>query len=332
MDRLKHIFGSKKVFTFGEKWNFDESKFLHEHLKWLFDKSYIQYHVQSSNFEKVCLNAKFGDSEHAFISFDEHVILPLSKTLIVKKIVNYCNISIEQKEVGTSKILDSWLPEQKCHQHEITLSIDSQGFIDFSTKAIVWSNVKSLPKLLIENDFKVPVIAFADNLSLICICKNGKYEYLNSWNGKFGMDLFISFDEEKPKYCHNALEVIRTKPTFVVHNIFEFMSKSPETVQECAVKDFKITKNDESPVLLEFDYFDGTRKQATPEFLMALFLRRHLKAIKKEIGMKSMKIAFTTFAELSDEEWNRVNMKLTEACEMIKIECKFFDLRKVRKL
>uniref|UniRef100_A0A914QWU8 Uncharacterized protein n=1 Tax=Panagrolaimus davidi TaxID=227884 RepID=A0A914QWU8_9BILA len=332
MDRLKRIFGSKKVFTFGEKWNFDESKFLLEHSKWLFDKSYIQYHVRPSNFEIVCLNAKFGDSKHAFISFDEHFVLPLSKTLIVKKIVNYCNISIEQKDGGTPKILDSWLPEQNCHQHEITLSIDLNGFIDFSTKAIVWSNVKTLPKLLTENDFKVPVIAFSENLSFICVYKNGKYEYLNSWNGKFGMDLYISFDEEKPKYCQKALEAVRTKPTFVVHNIFEIMPKSPENVPECAFHDFKITKDEENPVLLEFDNFDGTRKHASPEFLMALLLRQHLKAIKKEIGKKSKKIAFATFDELSDEEWNRVNMKLTEACEMVKTECEFFDLRKLRKL
>uniref|UniRef100_A0A914PBW4 Uncharacterized protein n=1 Tax=Panagrolaimus davidi TaxID=227884 RepID=A0A914PBW4_9BILA len=146
------------------------------------------------------------------------------------------------------------------------------------------------------------------------------------------MDLYISFDEEKPKYCQKALEAVRTKPTFVVHNIFEIMSKSPESVPECAFHDFKIIKDEEYPVLLEFDNFGETRKHATPEFLMALLLRQHLKAIKKEIGMKSKKIAFTTFDEFSDEEWNRVNMKLTEACEMVKIECEVFDLKKVRKL
>uniref|UniRef100_A0A914R4I1 Uncharacterized protein n=1 Tax=Panagrolaimus davidi TaxID=227884 RepID=A0A914R4I1_9BILA len=199
-------------------------------LKSKFDAAKISYYFFNEfqwNFTNMLISVEFCASKNDDI-------------LLLIEIYDNEFISIEQKDGGTPKILESWLPEQNCHQHEITLSIDLNGFIDFSTKAIVWSNVKTLPKLLIENDFKVPVISFSENLSFICVYKNGKYDI---------MDLYISFDEEKPKYCQNALESVRTKPTFVVHNIFEIMSKSPENVPECAFHDFKITKDEENPVL-----------------------------------------------------------------------------------
>uniref|UniRef100_A0A914YP28 Uncharacterized protein n=1 Tax=Panagrolaimus superbus TaxID=310955 RepID=A0A914YP28_9BILA len=225
-------------------------------------------------------------------------------------------------------ILEKCLPDQKAHQHNVTLSIDEEGFVDYKVEAILLPHVHILQyKLTTNHKSGIPVITFVENLSFICVKKDGKtdYEYLESWNGKFGMDLYISFDEEKPKYCQDALEVARTKPTFSVFDIFMIMTVAPENIEVLKNYQFKIIKNTENPVLLEFDNFDGTQKAASPAFLMALLLKQHLKAIKNETGKKPKEIAFSTFAQLNVDEIKRVKKQLNESCEMLKIACTFLD-------
>uniref|UniRef100_A0A914QCD5 Uncharacterized protein n=1 Tax=Panagrolaimus davidi TaxID=227884 RepID=A0A914QCD5_9BILA len=83
---------------------------------------------------------------------------------------------------------------------------------------------------------------------------------------------------------------------------------------------FAFTKGDENPVLLEFETFDGTKKSASPEFLMAMLIRQQLKAIEAEIGKKPVSIGFCIFYDLNEKEENNVKIAIEKACELIKIK------------
>uniref|UniRef100_A0AC35GKW0 Uncharacterized protein n=1 Tax=Panagrolaimus sp. PS1159 TaxID=55785 RepID=A0AC35GKW0_9BILA len=83
---------------------------------------------------------------------------------------------------------------------------------------------------------------------------------------------------------------------------------------------FTITKDVDNPVLLEFDTFENSRKQASPAFLMAILLKQHIKSIKKEIGKRPTKLGFRILEEFESlEARKRVENGLKEACEMMKI-------------
>uniref|UniRef100_A0AC35H0B8 Uncharacterized protein n=1 Tax=Panagrolaimus sp. PS1159 TaxID=55785 RepID=A0AC35H0B8_9BILA len=128
-------------------------------------------------------------------------------------------ISVQKLSDKNATILETWIPDQNAHQHEATISVDEEGFIAYQIKPILLPQIKNLPTWLTKNlKSGIPIIAFFENLSFICVHPDGKteYEFLGFWNGEFGMDLYISFDKEEPKYCQKALEVARIKPNLVV--------------------------------------------------------------------------------------------------------------------
>uniref|UniRef100_A0AC34FEA0 Uncharacterized protein n=1 Tax=Panagrolaimus sp. ES5 TaxID=591445 RepID=A0AC34FEA0_9BILA len=329
MKRLKAIFRNLKVFSSAQDFSFGDPKFISEHSKWFFDKSYTNFYVLPDAPSNVSIFLEEGTAQRPFINvYVDKTHLPFSRTVNAQKVVNYCCVALSIN--GSKTILERWLPNQNAHEHDVTLSIDEEGFLSYEIKAILWPHVDIfLSKLTKKLKSGIPVIALIENLSFICVRKDGisDYEYLESWNGKFGMDLHISFNEEKPKYCQNAVEAARTKPTFAVFDIFPTMTVAPENIDTIKNYQFKITKDDENPVLLEFDSFDGTRKAASPAFLFAMLLKQHLKAIKNETGKKVKEIALSTFAELDDEELKRVQTQLMEACEMLKISGTFLDFK-----
>uniref|UniRef100_A0A914P6J8 Uncharacterized protein n=1 Tax=Panagrolaimus davidi TaxID=227884 RepID=A0A914P6J8_9BILA len=109
------------------------------------------------------------------------------------------------------------------------------------------------------------------------------------------------------------------------------MSMPPENIEPGNTWGFTITKDSENPVLLEFDTFDGTKKHASPSFLMAVLLRKHFKAIEDEIGEKPKEIAFWIYNELNDEEqfdedeMKRIKKGLKESCKLLNVNCIFID-------
>uniref|UniRef100_A0A914PL51 Uncharacterized protein n=1 Tax=Panagrolaimus davidi TaxID=227884 RepID=A0A914PL51_9BILA len=94
-------------------------------------------------------------------------------------------------------------------------------------------------------------------------------------------------------------------------------SEAPTTVSE---RGYTFTKDDENPILLEFETFDGTMKTASPEFLMAMLIRQQLKAIEAEIGEKPTKLGFCIFDVYGKKEMNNVQTALGKACELMKIK------------
>uniref|UniRef100_A0A914Q884 Uncharacterized protein n=1 Tax=Panagrolaimus davidi TaxID=227884 RepID=A0A914Q884_9BILA len=142
---------------------------------------------------------------------------------------------------------------------------------------------------------KIPFIGFYDNSSVIGIYKNFEegYQFLEEWN-----------------------------------DLINIMSMAPEKIKIDKSWGFTFTKDEENPVLLKFDNFDGTKKCSSPSFLMAIYLRQHLKAIESKIGQKPNKVAFWIIdRKFNENERKRIEDGLKESCKLLKIDCCFVDLK-----
>uniref|UniRef100_A0A914PIU3 Uncharacterized protein n=1 Tax=Panagrolaimus davidi TaxID=227884 RepID=A0A914PIU3_9BILA len=211
---------------------------------------------------------------------------------------------------------------QEGHRFKLTLSIDLNNIPTLSHEAVILSRVKNMPKKLkSDKSEKLPIIGFFDLASVICVWneKDKCYKFMDSWNGKFGKDLFLDFLLPKPAIVSSSTDVVSLNGA--VYDLIKIMSMPPDAITINPDWKFTITEDVENPVLLEFDVFEKRRKQASPAFLMAIILKEHLKAIKKETGKRPTKLGFRLLDEFENPEARkRVENGLKEACKMIKIE------------
>uniref|UniRef100_A0AC34FB49 Uncharacterized protein n=1 Tax=Panagrolaimus sp. ES5 TaxID=591445 RepID=A0AC34FB49_9BILA len=225
------------------------------------------------------------------------------------------------------KSIQKFLLTEKCHQNKITFTIDSDNFFEVKHEACIFPEVLSLPEKLNNVTFEtknIPLIAFMNDLSFICVSKNENiYKFSDAWNGEYGNQLIITFKEEKPKCCEAILIAFLNKTKYLVYDLIKIMSMAPENIEINEKWDFEITKDENNPILIEMEIFDGSRKWATPAFLMALLLKQHLKAIKEECGEKPATIGFYFLENLNKEENERVEKQLQEACKLLNIDCVF---------
>uniref|UniRef100_A0AC35FKR5 Uncharacterized protein n=1 Tax=Panagrolaimus sp. PS1159 TaxID=55785 RepID=A0AC35FKR5_9BILA len=175
---------------------------------------------------------------------------------------------------------------------------------------------------------KIPFIGCYDNSSVIGIYEGFEkgYKFMDEWNGMFGKDCFISFDRKRPKFGQAAIDSLKTKNTFVVFDLIKIMSMPPDQIQMDKTWGFTFTKDDKNPVLLKFDTFDRTKKTSSPSFLMAMYLRQHLKAIKSKVGEKPKEIALWIFdKDFNEKERKRIKKGIKESCRLLKIDVYFVD-------
>uniref|UniRef100_A0AC35EWQ0 Uncharacterized protein n=1 Tax=Panagrolaimus sp. PS1159 TaxID=55785 RepID=A0AC35EWQ0_9BILA len=141
---------------------------------------------------------------------------------------------------------------------------------------------------------------------------------MDSWNGKYGKDLFMDFLLPKPTIAASSADC--TSLAGAVYDLIKIMSMPSNAISIDDTWKFTFTEDDENPVLLEFDTFEKSRKQASPAFLMAMMLKEHIRAIKKETGKKPIKLGFRLLDEFENPEARKlVEAGLKEACGMIKI-------------
>uniref|UniRef100_A0AC35FJ10 Uncharacterized protein n=1 Tax=Panagrolaimus sp. PS1159 TaxID=55785 RepID=A0AC35FJ10_9BILA len=186
--------------------------------------------------------------------------------------------------------------EGQYHKINLTFEVDINLKPSLTQSSYIDPAIKSLPKTLTDKmDSKIPVIGFFDNSSIISFWneKEKCYKFSEKWNGLYGEDLYISFDKKKPKFRNEAYKVLKEKPTFVVFDLIKILKSKTDYVSP--LWQFSITKDEENPIYIEFDNFDGSRKHAPPELLMALLIKDHLKIIKEEIGEKPVEIGFIFF-------------------------------------
>uniref|UniRef100_A0A914Q3J0 Uncharacterized protein n=1 Tax=Panagrolaimus davidi TaxID=227884 RepID=A0A914Q3J0_9BILA len=271
----------------------------------LMDKKYIKnYVIPTLEEEEYELGYKKNGSNNE--KCKEIVVkigefLPFSKSFFVPPSSNEFYLTCT--DAKTKKILktDTFMLKKDCHQNKITLTIDGETVATHEVKPIVFDGIKELPSTLTELNFdeKILVIGLYDNYSVICVPKNdaeNEYKFLNGWNDLINI-ISLTLQELK---------------------------------EQSATWKFKITQDSENPILLEFDNFDGTKKAATPQFLLAMLLKEHCKEIKKEMcGEKPKKIRFCLFppySEVEEERKKKIEKGIEESCKLIKIECSFVEV------
>uniref|UniRef100_A0A914PDY5 Uncharacterized protein n=1 Tax=Panagrolaimus davidi TaxID=227884 RepID=A0A914PDY5_9BILA len=116
-----------------------------------------------------------------------------------------------------------------------------------------------------------------------------------------------------------------------VIDVLKIMSMPADQIKDEVDKNdkwkFTITNDSNNPVLIEFDNFNGKKNAQSPQFFMAMLLKEHNRAITNKLGEKPKELGFCLFDEFTDDERKRVEDGLTEACKLLKQECRFISLK-----
>uniref|UniRef100_A0A914QN12 Uncharacterized protein n=1 Tax=Panagrolaimus davidi TaxID=227884 RepID=A0A914QN12_9BILA len=187
-----------------------------------------------------------------------------------------------------------------CHQYELNFNIDNNNLPKAVIKNVMIPQIETLPMILDKSmKDRHPVIAFFDNSSVICIFndKSGKYEFLESWNGVYGKDIFLNLKPEKPVLEYTS--PVNNKSVITFKDICSFTESQPIPTLNDGLK---LIKNATTQSTLEFERSNGTQGFSTPAFLMAFILREHYMAIKRKTGIKHEKLGIHYFKNFQDRK------------------------------
>uniref|UniRef100_A0A914PX82 Uncharacterized protein n=1 Tax=Panagrolaimus davidi TaxID=227884 RepID=A0A914PX82_9BILA len=289
--------------------------------KWMFDKSFIKYHIIPMCERNFLFSSAIGKKTFPFLFLEHSESLPFKKTCYVSR----CNEKIIYGDDSDEKKHEIIAVEKRCHQNKLIVTVDMNNFIKVKHETIIFPQFEAFAMSLTSkhSNMQIPVIGILNGISVICLRENGGYKFLDSWNGVYGKELAISFDETKPKFFEDAFKALLQKPSFGVYDLIKIMSMSPNNIEIDGKWKFTLTKDSNNPIFLEFNTFEKTTKLSTPAFLMAMLFRQHLKAIKTEIGEKCSEIGICIFDNFNENERIRAEKQLKESCKMLKIECRF---------
>uniref|UniRef100_A0A914QE70 Uncharacterized protein n=1 Tax=Panagrolaimus davidi TaxID=227884 RepID=A0A914QE70_9BILA len=301
----------------------NHAKALTEVKKWMSDKTYKKFHVIPMAARGYCIGFECDVKDMQHLRVDNFNVLPFigivgcSKTSF-NQFIAYRND--DKKEIVKHQMFKL---NGNAHGFNITLKIDINNFPTYEVENVIYDHIVKFPKFCdvwsVRTDLKA-VIGILANYSFICINKNGKFEFLESWGGQWGDPIYISFDKKKPQFGKVAEEIIAKHGKYGVQDLILIMSEGSEAPTTIPERGYTFTKDDENPILLEFETFDGTKKSASPEFLMAMLIRQQLKAIEAEIGKKPVSIGFCIFNDLNEKQENNLQNALGKACELMKIK------------
>uniref|UniRef100_A0AC34FJ87 Uncharacterized protein n=1 Tax=Panagrolaimus sp. ES5 TaxID=591445 RepID=A0AC34FJ87_9BILA len=209
---------------------------------------------------------------------------------------------------------------KNAHRFDITFIVDEDGFASHKIEPKMAEEIPIFQKTLNKSAHQRPFIAFFDNVSVIFVYKEGKgYQCLDSWGGIYGRDLLIAFDKRKPTFCDDALEALRKKPSSAITDFVELLTLTPGE-QPNRPLPFKITSDAKNPILIEFDSYDGSKKAATPIFLMALLLKQHIKALEAEGFTKGgLKHIGFSLGGCESKKTELFHKNIKESCALLKI-------------
>uniref|UniRef100_A0AC34GWL6 Uncharacterized protein n=1 Tax=Panagrolaimus sp. ES5 TaxID=591445 RepID=A0AC34GWL6_9BILA len=300
-------------------------KYIIETSKWIFDKTLIKNHVLPTSVKGIHVKGNYGTETNILdiMKVEVNDLLPIKKTAIVPRSIPELQVVL-QTQFFTKTCIPDHL-RNDCQRYQITLTVNEENF---EVVRVDEMEIEDFEDLLEKVESKIPFIGFIDNSSVVAVYKpeEEQYEILDEWNGLYGSDCFISFDEERPKFGDEAKDMLATKNTSVVFDLLKIMSMAPEDIKTEKTWGFSFTRDITNPILVKFDNFDGKKKMSTPSFLMALFLKQHLIIIKEETGEKPKEVALWIFKQDFDEvQMKRIKDGLEEACKLIKIDCSFVD-------
>uniref|UniRef100_A0AC34FC00 Uncharacterized protein n=1 Tax=Panagrolaimus sp. ES5 TaxID=591445 RepID=A0AC34FC00_9BILA len=335
---FENLLRSNKIFDFGsdklivinyQKMIEAGMNGIFEIAKWYFDRSYIKFYLLPLISEKFEIWGVFGTSQKKLITAEQRESIPFTKSVIAPKTYQKCFMSqyCYQYHSDKNEVIETLeMNDQKCHQQKITFKIESECFPELIVEPVILPEIQGLPKKLDEIilEEKIPIITFFGHSSVICVCKNDGYTFLDSWNGLYGKELVINFDQAKPYYGMDSIKVDKTKMSAVVYDLIKIMSMPSDAFIVNENWKFEVAKDSENAVIIEFESLEGKQK-STPAFLMAMILKEQIKYIKTEMGIdeKPKKIGFCVFQKISEAEKKRVEAGLEESCKLLKIACKF---------
>uniref|UniRef100_A0A914XUA1 Uncharacterized protein n=1 Tax=Panagrolaimus superbus TaxID=310955 RepID=A0A914XUA1_9BILA len=325
-------FTDKIVYVQKDDENLNPGKCMIETGKWIADKKSLNTFILPSSTREYMVFTEIHGIYGIFLKAELGVLLPfeasgmLHKTSNVKFFLGYFNC--DEDDEKTPVILQRLTLPPNFHGYKFTLTVDENNMPECIVEGTMLQEIAALPLFLNMFCFsKIPVIGFCSNFSVIFIHQDNEigYQFFDGWDGLSGKELFISFADKKPKFCEDALKDHSKKASSVISDLIRIMAMPKDEIEESVLWKFSIVKDSGNPVLIEFDNFDGTRKAASPAFLMALLLKEHLKAIKNEIGEKPKKLGFWFLNRHSDAENERIKAGVDEACKLLKIESMFID-------
>uniref|UniRef100_A0AC34F6B2 Uncharacterized protein n=1 Tax=Panagrolaimus sp. ES5 TaxID=591445 RepID=A0AC34F6B2_9BILA len=286
-----------------------DDKFVAETAKWLFDNSYTRFYVCQKSFRNYMVRVKYGDKDYPLIICKKHDILPFNQEIIIPK--SYLEFTgspfyhayTDHNDIDVLDAGELEIPKE-VHALKFTLEVDVSNFWSAQVRGIIFNKISRLSAQLDAKMFNIPVIGFYGELSFIYVKdENGKYMLLDSWNGKLGKDLYISFDEKKPKFFENAVKTFLSKKNSVCHDLIKIVSTSPSELSTALHPfGYTISSDAQNPVLIAIDNHLGEKKAASPTFLMAMLLKQHLKELKNTIGKTPNKIGFCLFDDFENKE------------------------------
>uniref|UniRef100_A0A914Z8T1 Uncharacterized protein n=1 Tax=Panagrolaimus superbus TaxID=310955 RepID=A0A914Z8T1_9BILA len=307
MKRIKQILNYKEDLIITE---YDlipyDGKVIVQMAKHILDEKYTKFWVipRAAFGYRIRLSTGIKDYDLLSIIGDEKI--PIKKELVLPKQSFNFTFLARNSMIEREEPLETFTLPRNCHTVKLTVSIDTNNF----------------PFRFVPS--KAPVIGFFANSSVICYQKDGRYQFLDGWNGVYGRELLISFATKKPSFMEDAAEDLRTKPSYVVLDLMRIAAMPINEIKHNGPWNFKFTSDEKNPILIEFDNYGGMKKAAPPAFLIAMLLKEHLKALKDEIGEKPTEIVFCLLDDFyKAEEMERITNQFEEACKLLKIKTSF---------
>uniref|UniRef100_A0AC34G1Q3 Uncharacterized protein n=1 Tax=Panagrolaimus sp. ES5 TaxID=591445 RepID=A0AC34G1Q3_9BILA len=299
-----------------------------EESKWILDNKNTNFHAFPLSTRRYDFGCYCGEHECLLWTTREYRTLPYESTRVFIKsclthFMGYMDIqTFDDVDLKKFKL------NENAHEYEITLKIDINDHPSFEVHGRTVEQIVNMPKYCKKvlrgnsDDKKFPVIGFYDKYSFICVWNqvDKEYKFLESWGGQWGQPMCISFAKDKPEFGHVAEEILGKHGKFVVDDFMSFMCRAKKLPTDKPGTYFSITSDNDHSILIEFDNFDGTKKAATPEFLMALLLKEHIKAIKNEIGEKPSKINFCFLDKFNLQDRQQIAKCLKKSCKFLQME------------
>uniref|UniRef100_A0AC34FWM0 Uncharacterized protein n=1 Tax=Panagrolaimus sp. ES5 TaxID=591445 RepID=A0AC34FWM0_9BILA len=328
--KFMNLFKSRNPILVQYRDNENILKCLIEINKWMFDKSYTKFHVIPRSDKYFTIGYEIVGERESY----NLILVPKGNELPVKVGVSSSKTSFNHflaylDEDDPEKVIKhkEYKLTGEAHEYRLILKIDINNFPTYEIENVIHEHIVNFPKFCDSYKFEsganfksYPIIGILANRSFICINKNGKFEFLESWGGKWGTPMHITFDKEKPQFGAAAEETLTKHGKYGVQDLLQVMTEGDNAITEITPHGYKFVKDEENPVLLEFETFDGTKKAASPEFLIAMLIRQQLKAIEKEMGKKPASIGFCIFNVFTEKENKNIKIAFGKACALMKIK------------
>uniref|UniRef100_A0AC34FEJ8 Uncharacterized protein n=1 Tax=Panagrolaimus sp. ES5 TaxID=591445 RepID=A0AC34FEJ8_9BILA len=326
---LKNVLISPKLMAFERNQVENDGRFCQEITKWILNKKKTKYYILPTCSRKYVVTDTVDGSGIPLIVADTHEALPLVKSCVIPRTTLNLSMSYIDDITGKPKVINIKKFGRKCHQYNVTLNIKSKNSALCQVESIILPAIESFPRQITAVDqSEIPVVGFFDQSSVICIWNDEKnvYEFCQAWNGVYGNDMFLNFNQEKPSFGQKAFDLFQTKPDSAVYDLIKIMSMPSSAIKVNPKWNFKVTEDAEHGVLLDFASHDGDRRAASPSFLMAIMLKEHIKVIKKESGTKPEVLGFSVLKGFNEEEKERIKQQIEESCRLLSVECRFLNV------